>query len=141
MSIATSAPTNGYTEVKPATTNLSNTTVSSLSELTHYNIWLQDQAGNVGSKGIDTLSSSRKGLFADIDSDGKEDGLIVADFSEDGSGYWGGNGEWTDQGFGSYSWTKRTNLKQYTTSTNETWAFEGYIEGPIVSVNKRFKWK
>ncbi len=127
MSIATSAPTNGYTEVKPATINLSSTTVASLSPNTHYYIYLQDQAGNKGESDILTLEEDYLGYYADLDGDKNPDGIVFVDFSTSKSVTWP---KYPVQL--TYSYTKKDLLDTYKVSTDLV-SITDYKESPMVT--------
>ena len=70
-----------------------------------------------------------RGYYADVDGDGEADGIIYADLKQTVSGEWGTNG------YGTYSYTAQTGLKEYTIS-KEKYTEGKFGEKEIISLKK-----
>ena len=93
-----------------------------------------------------TISASKnyRGYYADVDGDGTVDGVIYADLAFSQSGDWYNKDINWGQGYGTYSYTAQTNLKEYTISKNKYKRNDGFGEKEIITLkpnssgNKRF---
>ena len=80
-----------------------------------------------------------RGYYADVDGDGNPDGIIYADLNQNKSGdYYNNkvNSMQSGQYNGTYSYTKKSNLNEYTISNNTYKKNDGFGENKIIKLKK-----
>ena len=137
-----------------ASNQTSNTyTFTGLNSSTTYTIsvTVTDKANNPTTEGNKTIqtkepagipeSTSYVGYYADVDGNGTVDGIIYADLAFSKSGTWNPNGNSSYDSYGTYSYTKQSNLKKYKvegTDSIDGFGSKGIVKPNGGSGNERF---
>ena len=128
-------------------------TFTGLKSSTTYTIsvTVTDKANNPTTEGNKTIqtkepagipeSTSYVGYYADVDGNGTVDGIIYADLAFSKSGTWNPNGNSSYDSYGTYSYTKQSNLKKYKvegTDSIDGFGSKGIVKPNGGSGNERF---
>ena len=134
-------PEAGTIRFKTKNTEVNNNNTDANSNKITYTVELEGMEYTLNSEGnkitqpapIKATGEDYRGYYADVDGDGKPDGIIYADLAHPKEETtWGRN--YTN--YAKYSYTKGENLNEYTVSNNTYKKNEGFGENKIIKLKK-----